>query len=281
VTEPELEGPTSVFRLDPELLDAVVDGEADGQADAALAEQVSTVLPWHAALPTDIAARLTRLVRHLGGDDALLRWLDEHPGRPRVVARAHRLIGLLDQISASQAVVTAVRELRERTPYPPGLEGYLVPDTDSGTLASLAQQIEGLLGDDRPDDAVALSLATIDALRDVVPRAVELDPELRGLEELLLQLRREIEAAREPGGRASQRQTSGAASGVMTEEKWFYCLRHRRVEPFYGCRALDRLGPYPDRETAARALEIARERTEAADRYDREWWEGEDKDENS
>jgi hypothetical protein len=281
MTEPELGGPTSVFRLDPELLDAVVDGETDRQADAALAEQVSTVLPWHAALPTDIAARLTRLVRHLGGDDALLRWLDEHPGRPRVVARAYRLIGLLDQISASPAVVTAVRELRERTPYPPGLEGYLVPDTDSGTLASLAQQIEGLLGDDRPDDAVALSVATIGALRDVVPRAVELDPELRGLEEVLGQLRREIEEAREPGGRASHRETSGAASGVMTEEKWFYCLRHRRVEPFYGCRALDRLGPYPDRETAARALEIAREHTEAADRYDREWWEGEDKDENA
>jgi hypothetical protein len=32
-------------------------------------------------------------------------------------------------------------------------------------------------------------------LRDVVPRAVELDPELRGLEEVLGQLRREIEEA--------------------------------------------------------------------------------------
>ena len=199
MTQPELEGPTSVFRLDLELLDAVVDGEADRQADAALAEQVSTVLPWHATLPTGVAAHLTRLVRHLGGDDALVRWLDEHPGRPRVVARTFRLVGLLDEISASPAVVTALRELRERTPYPAGLEGYLVPDTDSGTLASLAQQIEGLLGDDRPDDAVALSVATIDALREVVPRAVELDPELRGLEELLLQLRRGIEEAREPG----------------------------------------------------------------------------------
>jgi hypothetical protein len=115
------------------------------------------------------------------------------------VARTFRLVGLLDQISGSRAVVTALRELRERTPYPPGLEGYLVPDTDSGTLASLAQQIEGLLGDDRPDDAVALSLATIDALRELLPRAVELDPELRGLEEQLGQLRREIEESREAG----------------------------------------------------------------------------------
>ncbi|MCU1663353.1 MAG: hypothetical protein JWR58_3418 [Pseudonocardia sp.] len=199
MTDPEPEGPTSVFRLDLELVDAVVRGEADRQADAGLAEQVSTVLPWHATLPIDIAAQLTRLARHLGGEDALLRWLDEHPGRSRVVARTFRLVGLLDQISGSRAVVTALRELRERTPSPPGLEGYLVPDTDSGTLASLAQQIEGLLGDDRPDDAVALSLATIDALRELLPRAVELDPELRGLEEQLGQLRREIEESREAG----------------------------------------------------------------------------------
>jgi hypothetical protein len=57
----------------------------------------------------------------------------------------------------------------------------------------------------------------------------------------------------------------------MTDEEWYYCLRHRTVEPREGCRAADRLGPYPDRETAARALEIARERTEAADSADREW----------
>jgi hypothetical protein len=160
---------------------------------------VATVLPWHATLPPDIAGHVTRLVRHLGGDDALLKWLDEHPGRPRVAARLYQLVGLLDGISGSSAVITALRELRERTPYPPGLEGYLVPDTDSATLASLAQQIEALLGDDRPDDAVALSLATIAALRDVVPRAVELDPGLHGLDELVDQVRRGIEEARGPG----------------------------------------------------------------------------------
>jgi len=43
------------------------------------------------------------------------------------------------------------------------------------------------------------------------------------------------------------------------------------VEGPDGCRAADRLGPYPDRETAAHALDLARERTEAADRADREW----------
>jgi hypothetical protein len=59
----------------------------------------------------------------------------------------------------------------------------------------------------------------------------------------------------------------------MQEAQWFYCLKHRSVEPREGCRAEDRLGPYPDPETAARALEIARERTEAWDEADREWEE--------
>jgi hypothetical protein len=67
----------------------------------------------------------------------------------------------------------------------------------------------------------------------------------------------------------------------MDETQWFYCLKHGTVEPREGCRAADRLGPYPDRETAARALEIARERTEAADQADREWAEkGSDRDPN-
>ncbi|MBC3192776.1 hypothetical protein H7X46_17055 [Pseudonocardia sp. C8] len=60
----------------------------------------------------------------------------------------------------------------------------------------------------------------------------------------------------------------------MSDEQWFYCLKHNTVETQDGCRAADRLGPYPDRETAARALEIARERTEAEDRKDRQWKEG-------
>ena len=62
----------------------------------------------------------------------------------------------------------------------------------------------------------------------------------------------------------------------MSDEQWFYCLKHGTVETKDGCRAADRLGPYPDRETAARALEIARERTEAEDRKDRRWNSGDD-----
>ena len=63
----------------------------------------------------------------------------------------------------------------------------------------------------------------------------------------------------------------GATLPGMSDEQWYYCLKHGTVEGADGCRAADRLGPYPDRDTAARALEIARERTESADEADREW----------
>lgn len=57
----------------------------------------------------------------------------------------------------------------------------------------------------------------------------------------------------------------------MSDEEWYYSLKDGRVVTADEVRAADRLGPYPDKETAARALELARERTEANDRADREW----------
>lgn len=54
------------------------------------------------------------------------------------------------------------------------------------------------------------------------------------------------------------------ASGGREPEYW-YCLKHQRVEGRDGCRNKDRLGPYVTEEDAARALEIAAERTEAWD----------------
>jgi hypothetical protein len=48
-------------------------------------------------------------------------------------------------------------------------------------------------------------------------------------------------------------------------ERWFYCLKHHRVEPEEGCKAADRLGPYGSQQEAARALEKVQERNEAWD----------------
>ncbi|MBK0868425.1 MAG: hypothetical protein IJH84_01160 [Saccharopolyspora sp.] len=62
----------------------------------------------------------------------------------------------------------------------------------------------------------------------------------------------------------------------MAAKGWYFCLKHQQVEPTAGCRAADRLGPYADRESAEHALEIARERTKAADDAERRWSEGED-----
>lgn len=59
----------------------------------------------------------------------------------------------------------------------------------------------------------------------------------------------------------------------MARGGWYFCLKHRQVEPKSGCRAADRLGPYPDQQTAARALEIAEERNQEADQADRSWKE--------
>ncbi len=60
--------------------------------------------------------------------------------------------------------------------------------------------------------------------------------------------------------------------------QWFYCLKHRAVEPEGQCKAKDRLGPYPDRESAANALASLREREERLEEEDRAWRRGEDDD---
>ena len=64
-------------------------------------------------------------------------------------------------------------------------------------------------------------------------------------------------------------------SRTAPEPTWFYCLDHKSVEPQDGCRAEVRLGPYPTREEAARALEKVEERNEKWD-TDPDWIEDED-----
>jgi hypothetical protein len=55
---------------------------------------------------------------------------------------------------------------------------------------------------------------------------------------------------------------------IDEEPQWYYCLRHHTLEGTVGCRAQDRLGPYPTREEAERALEKVKERNQAWDRDD-------------
>jgi hypothetical protein len=48
-------------------------------------------------------------------------------------------------------------------------------------------------------------------------------------------------------------------------EEWYYCIEHGTVEPKFGCRITDRIGPFATREEAAKALEKVEERNEEWD----------------
>lgn len=52
----------------------------------------------------------------------------------------------------------------------------------------------------------------------------------------------------------------------MSDGEWYYCLNHHQVEPYEGCKAADRLGPYHDPAEAAHALERVAERNQEWDR---------------
>jgi hypothetical protein len=178
--------------LDRKLVDAFTSGKLDHAGEAALAEQVAELLPVHWMLPNPAAAALSKLTKHLGGPAALQAWLDSHPGRPRLVARTYRLIGLLDRLSDNSAVLTALAELRAEAGDPPGLRDYLMPVTTDETLASLAKQIESTLADHPVEEALRLALATVDLLQRLAPRARKLDPELSGLDDELAEIRRSL-----------------------------------------------------------------------------------------
>ncbi|MGO9082234.1 MAG: hypothetical protein ACLQDY_24935 [Streptosporangiaceae bacterium] len=54
------------------------------------------------------------------------------------------------------------------------------------------------------------------------------------------------------------------------QQHWWFCLKHMAVEGDDGCAGKDRLGPFPTREAAARALETVHERNEQWDAQDRD-----------
>jgi hypothetical protein len=49
---------------------------------------------------------------------------------------------------------------------------------------------------------------------------------------------------------------------MSDEGKWFYCLKHKRVEQGAGCPDRDRMGPYDSENEATHALQRAKERNE-------------------
>lgn len=65
----------------------------------------------------------------------------------------------------------------------------------------------------------------------------------------------------------------------MNESGWYYCIEHRTVEPFAGCPAKDRLGPYATKHEAERALQTVEDRNEEWDN-DTAWNEDDDDEDN-
>jgi hypothetical protein len=183
------------FEVERELVDAFVAGRSGPDAEAALANRVARLLPFHWQLPNPLAGSLARISRRLGGEPALLDWLDRFSGRPRLTARLYRVIALLDRLSANPAVVSALRELRDTAPDPPVLAAHLPPQTDHETLASLSYAIEARLADDRAEDAAELANAALALLRRVAARAGELEPKLGGLDDELADTGQALRAA--------------------------------------------------------------------------------------
>jgi hypothetical protein len=197
------EQPIPGFFLDTKLIKRFVAGELDEDGQAELADQVAIIALFHAELPNALAVQMTRIVKHLGGETALVQWLDRFPGRPRIVARLFALIDLLDMFSAEPSVVTALSELRADTPYPPGLSNYLSPDSDDETLGGLAWHIEQLAADDRMADAARLALDSAALVERLAPRARELNPNLPDLADLAATAAKAVdEAASEAAGLA-------------------------------------------------------------------------------
>ena len=55
---------------------------------------------------------------------------------------------------------------------------------------------------------------------------------------------------------------------MSDDEQWYYEISIGTVTRGKHGSVMDRMGPYPDEATAQRALEIARERNDAADTAD-------------
>jgi hypothetical protein len=183
------------LRLNGELLEAFLAGTSGTREENVLAEQVTYLLPFHPALPDRIAADLSRLIGALGGEQCLLDWLARRAGRPRLVSHLYRLIGVLNWYGADLAIVAALREVRARSAMPRFVAMQLAPDTDAGTLPSLAWTVETLLGAGRLHQATRLAFGAASMFEKVALRAKNADPCIAGVADEVAWLRTAIAQA--------------------------------------------------------------------------------------
>jgi hypothetical protein len=158
-----------VFWLDDATVDAFVAGTLDAEREVDLARQVAPLVPDHHALPNHTVASLSRLTHHLGGPGGVLAWLDRFEGQPRVVSRVVAVGDLFERFSDDPDVMAAVRATRHSSSDPPGLVGHIVFDTDEGTLASVAHDMEMLAADGRTDEALHVAIAAVELFERTLP----------------------------------------------------------------------------------------------------------------
>ncbi|MDN5382108.1 hypothetical protein QEP66_08420 [Streptomyces sp. LB8] len=171
------------------------DGTLDAAGEQRLAEEVAEILPLNWSLTYRGKERLHAVVEHLGGESGLLRWLDRHPGLPRLTARLVALTSTLDRYSEDADVVEALCSLRAQNPPPAELEGVLPPDTDAETLSAVSYRIEELLFERHPQDAARLALAATDWLRNIARQATSASGQVGEMGDLMAHLHRDIDEA--------------------------------------------------------------------------------------
>lgn len=59
--------------------------------------------------------------------------------------------------------------------------------------------------------------------------------------------------------------------GDSSDDQWYYSISDGTVAQGKEASWSDRMGPYPDKASAERALDIVAERNRVADEQDREW----------
>lgn len=63
----------------------------------------------------------------------------------------------------------------------------------------------------------------------------------------------------------------GHTEAMSDDKQWYFSLADGSVSQGKASDVFDRMGPYPDRESAERALQSAAERNKAVDAADDEW----------
>jgi hypothetical protein len=159
------------MRMAPEQVEAFCAGRLDEAGEEDLAWQVSEVVAAVPLVPNQATTYLERVVKHLGGQGALLDWLAKFPGEPALVAATLQLVDLLSALSGRDPVVDAVRELRAAAPDAEPLRPYLPPDTDHVTLSDLAEGLLTQLRAQNVAQALQLGFASLDLIEAALRRA--------------------------------------------------------------------------------------------------------------